>query len=99
MESSAQLFRKIADGAASLFKGSKALVYLARWGPTPQVVANRGLSHGFIEKLFRPGHETSPYNLVCIQRCPIYLSMASRKKDSRREKILTLLKEEGLKVM
>ena len=99
MESSAQLFRKIADGATSLFKGSKALVYLARWGPTPQVVANRGLSHGFIEKLFRPGHETSPYNLVCIQRCPIYLSMASRKKDSRREKILTLLKEEGLKVM
>ncbi|MEK7242459.1 MAG: PAS domain S-box protein, partial [Planctomycetota bacterium] len=99
IESSTQLFRKIADGAASLFKGSKALVYLVRWGPTPQVVANRGLSHGFIERLFRPGHETSPYDLVCTKRCPIYLSVASRKKDSRKEEIQTLLREEGLKAV
>gem|GEM_PF-2646695 len=99
IESSTQLFRKIADGATSLFKGSKALVYLARWGPTPQVVANRGLSHGFIEKLFRPGHETSPYELVCTKKCPIYLSIASKEKDSSRGAIQILLKGEGLKAM
>ncbi|MDI6759383.1 MAG: ATP-binding protein [Candidatus Brocadiaceae bacterium] len=99
MGSSPLLFRKITDGATSLFKGSKALVYLVRWGPTPQVVASRGLGHEFIEKLFRPGHETSPYELVHTKKCPIYLSIASKERDSSRDEIQTFLKGEGLEAM
>lgn len=96
IESPDQLFQKIAQGAASLFSGSKALVCLAHWGSKPQVVANSGLNQKFIEKFLHLGHKTCPCDIVRTQKHPTYLSTILSEKKTIRRSIQTLIKKAGM---
>ncbi len=91
------VFEKVTQGAATLFKNSGALLCLSNFGPTPQVVASYGLSREFIEKFSNAA--VLGCSLGCNREGPVYLYTPDTEKGENEKAMLALLKAKGLEAM